>query len=147
MMNDCISPKEREVQAVDHAAQRSLVVIGGMTSARVLPISSETGTTWYPVISQAGENQVQRDHRLAAIAAAIVQQNDIAAAQVAGRAWRQIRQDIVGDFLAGAPRIVAPVVGIDLLADCDVTEVLRRLPADAPGRQCRELRQSHTADA
>ena len=46
MMNDCNSPNSEKFRLSTHAAQRSLVVIGGITSARVLPISSETGTTW-----------------------------------------------------------------------------------------------------
>ncbi len=76
---------------------------------------------------QAGEHQVESHHRLAAIAAAIVQQNDVAAAQIARRAGRQVGQHIVRKLLGRTPRVVAPIIGIDLLANRDVAEVLCHL--------------------
>ena len=44
MMNDCTRPNSEKFRLSIQAAQRSLVDSGGMTSARVLPSSSETGT-------------------------------------------------------------------------------------------------------
>ena len=48
---------------------------------------------------QAIQDHAQRFDRLAAIAAAVVQQNDVAATQIAGSARRQIRQHVGGDLI------------------------------------------------
>ena len=44
MMNDEMKPNMAKLRLSTQAAQRSLVEMGGMTSARVLPSRSETGT-------------------------------------------------------------------------------------------------------
>ena len=60
----------------------------------------------------------QRAHGFAAIAAAIMQKNDVAASQALGRRTRrQIVQDGLSDLFRRAVRIFAPVVGINLVAD------------------------------
>ncbi len=62
-----------------------------------------------------------------AITSAIVQQDDVAAVNVAGRAGRQVGQHIGGDLICAVSRVIAPVVGVDLVADGDVPQLLRDL--------------------
>ena len=70
-------------------------------------------------------NQGQRLHRLGPVSAAIMQKNDVAATLVVQIARRKMGQHIGGNLLGRALRLVAPVVGIDFVADRDVTHFLR----------------------
>ena len=66
-------------------------------------------------------------HALATVAAAVMQEDDVSAALIVGSAGRQVSHYVGGDLLGGATGIVAPVVGIDLVADGDVTHALGKL--------------------
>ena len=71
-------------------------------------------------------------YRFSAVAAAVMQQDDVAAANVILAHKEEVRQNILGNLLAASPRIVAPIIGIDLVPDGDIAKVLRRLPAVVP---------------
>src|ERR1051325_1310788 len=58
------------------------------------------------------------------VAAAIVQQNDVAAVLVIDRARWKMCENIGGDFLVGAPGVIAPVVRIELVTYGDVSHLL-----------------------
>ncbi len=79
------------------------------------------------LFAHAFDDSGESQNGLFAIAPAIVQQDDVAAVNVVGRAGRQVGQHIGGDLIGAVARIVAPVVGIDLVADGDVAHVLRDL--------------------
>ena len=53
-----------------------------------------------------------------------MQKYDVSAASVIGRAWRQMRQNVIGNLLRRPSRIIPPVIGIDLVADRRVAQVL-----------------------
>ena len=74
-----------------------------------------------------GDDPGKSQHGLLAITSAIVQQDDVAAANVARGAGRQMGHDVSDDLIGAVAWIVAPVVGIDLVADGDVAHVLRGL--------------------
>ena len=73
----------------------------------------------------AVDDHGQRSHCFGAVPSAIVHQHDIPAAQIFLAAGRQMRQHIGRDLFGR--RILAPVVGIDPIADGDIAHFLRNL--------------------
>ena len=121
------SGKSAKPNRFRRAIQRWLEGIGGITSARVLPSNSMKRNNLQSFCAHAVDDPGQSQHGLLAIASAVVQQDDVAAANVVRGAGRQMRQHIGDDLIGAVARIVAPVVGIDLVADGDVAHVLRGL--------------------
>ena len=61
------------------------------------------------------------------VAAAVMQQDDVAASHVAGAHGGRFLQHVSTISFGAAARVVAPVVRIDLVADGDVAQILRQL--------------------
>ena len=121
----CVTSKSQKPIQVSFAAHNSLEGTSGITSARVLFSSSWTLTISKPFARTPSMIVGKGTHSLLPIAAAIVQQNNVAAMLVINRTWRQMRQNIGSNVFRAAPRVVPPVVGIELVADSDVSHLLR----------------------
>src|SRR5205814_9101964 len=75
--------------------------------------------------ANAINNQRQRTDSLPPVTAAVVQQNNIAAALIVWRARWQVCQHIGRNLLGRAMRILPPIAWINLVADRSVPHVLR----------------------
>ena len=76
---------------------------------------------------QAVDHHAQRLDGLAAVTTAIVQQDDVSTAEIGGLTGRQVGQHVGHNVICGAPRIIVPVVGVDLVSHRDKAHVLREL--------------------
>ena len=95
-----------------------------MTSARVLCISSLTEQSHSPLRAHSLDNFWQRAHSLVAVAATVVEQNMfpqlMRSAAHGGRWWNTMICDLLR-----RGGISAPIVGIDLVTDGDVSHAFR----------------------
>ncbi len=77
--------------------------------------------------AQLIDDDGERLHGFAAVTAAVMQKNDVAALEIAGFARRQVGHHVLHNLVGGAPGIIVPVIGIDFVADGDEAHVLRQL--------------------
>ena len=127
MMNDEISENSEKFSPSIHDAQRSLAEIGGMTSARVLPSRLGHRHDLVAALPQPSmicgkAFSVSLRSPPPSCSSMILPQRQIA--RIAGR---QVLHYVGHNLVRRTPRIVAPVVGVNLVADGDVTQLLRQL--------------------
>src|SRR5207245_772462 len=112
--------KSRVKQAEAHPVQpRSPEFVGPQRRHHVsLGLSEQlvNGNKLESASACALDNQRQSVHCSGAITSAIMQKDDVPASLVVERARRQVGEHVTGNLFGGMFGIVAPIVGIDLVA-------------------------------